>query len=74
MDDMRRSSWRWRILRVRAALDAALARGADHEELEPLFGELARIYHVEPDTRTFLVPPSKPLWMKVAGTWSDVGL
>ena len=74
MDAMRRSSWRWRILRLRAALDSALARGAASEEMDAYFEELARIYHVGPETHTFLVPPSKPMWLKVARTWHDIGL
>ena len=74
MDVMRRTSWRWRILMLRAELDCALARKADATETDPLFDELARIYHVVPKTRTCLVPPSKPLWLSVVGNWYDFGL
>ena len=74
MDAPRRASWRWRLLRLRAELDSALARGAGPDELEPFFAELARIYRVSPKTLTYLVPPSKPLWLSVVGTWRDAGL
>ena len=74
MDAMRRLSWRWRILMLRAELDCALARKASAAEMEPFFSELARIYHVVPKTRTCLVPPSKPLWLSVVGNWYDFGL
>jgi hypothetical protein len=74
MDSGRRASWRWRLLRIRAELDCALARGAAAGEMEPLFDELARMYHVTPETRSYLVPPSKALWLKVVGTWQDLGI
>ena len=42
--------------------------------MELFFAELASIYHVVPDTRPCLTPPSKPLWLKVVGTWYEFGL
>lgn len=74
MDAERRASWRWRLLRTRAELDCALSRGASPEDLEPLFDELARMYHVTKETRSYLVPPSKALWLKVVDTWQDLGI
>ncbi len=59
---------------LRAELDCALARKADATETDPLFDERARIYHVVPKTPPYLVPPSKPLWLKVVGTWYEFGL
>ena len=74
MDVLARASWRWRILKLRAELDCALARNAPAAETDPLFAELARIYRVAPRTKAFLVPPSKPLWLKVVSTWHNIGL
>ena len=74
MDANRRASWRWRLLRIRAELDCALARGTADGEMEPLFDELARMYHVTSETRSYVVPPSKALWLKVVDTWQDLGI
>lgn len=54
-----RKSWRWRILMLRAEIDAALAQGAKLDALEPRFDELADIYHVDGDTLPCLVPPTR---------------
>ena len=69
MEVPRRASWRFRILRLRADIDCALANGSGECELEPLFSELADIYHVSSVTPPWLVPPSKPLWRKVGHLW-----
>ena len=69
MDVPRRASWRFRILRLRADIDCALAEGASGERLAPLFAELARIYHVSDATPPWLVPPSEALWRKTTHLW-----
>ena len=74
MDVIARASWRFRILRLRAEIDFALSRNAKMSEIEPFFAELARIYRVTGRTKSFLVPPSKSLWLGVVGTWCDMGL
>jgi hypothetical protein len=57
-----KTSWRWRILYIRAAIDATLhERGfADpeaREQLRPLCEELVRLYRAD---RTFIRPPEFP--------------
>ena len=74
MNVIARASWRFRVLRLRAELDFALARDAKTADMAPLFAELAQIYRVSRNTKPFLVPPSKPLWLDVVGTWHDMGL
>ena len=61
LPEARRSAWRWRILYIRAALDAALAREglSPSPVLDPYFEELEARYHVEPGTVPFLIPPSR---------------
>ena len=69
MEVPRRASWRFRLLRLRADIDCALANGSGECELAPLFSELADIYHVSNVTPPWLVPPSKSLWRKVEHLW-----
>ena len=69
MDVPRRASWRFRILRLRADIDCALAEGANGERLAPLFAELAHVYHVSNATPPWLVPPSEALWHKTVHLW-----
>lgn len=62
LPDWARSSWRWRILFVRAALDHLLKnQGFTSPEaqtaLAPLCEELVRIYHAE---NSFIRPPALP--------------
>ncbi len=50
-----KSSWRWRILHIRAAIDNALAAGKPMAAIAPLAEELVHIYHAED---TFIKPAS----------------
>lgn len=57
-----RSSWRWRLLFIRAAVDNILATEgalspAAHAALQPLCDELVGIYHAQD---TFIRPPELP--------------
>jgi hypothetical protein len=54
-----RRAWRWRILWIRAALDAELLRtgGASSEQSEAYFEELTRIYRAE-NAEAHVAPPS----------------
>ena len=57
-----RTSWRWRLLYLRAAIDGILQdRGFNdpqaREELRPLCAELVAIYHAD---NTFIRPPELP--------------
>jgi hypothetical protein len=56
----RRRSWRWRLLRIRAALDAELQRcgGRSTDLSESLFDELTAIYHAT-TARLAVTPPSR---------------
>lgn len=58
-----RAAWRWRILKLRADIDARLAAGAalDDADLRAAFDELARIYRVGERTEPFLTPPGTML-------------
>jgi len=53
-------SWRWRLLRIRAALDAELQRGGGRSTdlTENLFDELTAIYHTT-TARLAVTPPSR---------------
>ena len=63
MPAIRRSQWRWRILKLRAAVDARLAEGAELSapDLRAAFDELAEIYRVGERTEPFLTPPGSRL-------------
>ena len=54
----RRTSWRWRILLLRARIDVRLAEGAeaDDPQLVSAFEELARIYKSDARTEPCLAP------------------
>ena len=54
-----RTSWRWRILLLRARIDRALARGAEvgDEVVQVACRELCDIYRVCGKTEPFLTPP-----------------
>src|SRR5690606_36778896 len=54
-----KASWRWRILYIRAMLDAELKRngGAPNAACMSGFRELMRIYHVTPKTDPAVSPP-----------------
>ena len=58
-----RRQWRWRILKLRAVVDARLAEGAElaDSDLRAAFDELAEIYHVGGLTEPFLTPPGSRL-------------
>lgn len=58
-----RAAWRWRILKLRAVIDARLAEGAalSAEDLRAAFDELATIYRVGELTEPFLTPPGSRL-------------
>ncbi len=58
LDERVRTGWRWRLFRIRAEIDYALARKASPESLVPLFEELASLYRVSERTIPCLVPPS----------------
>ncbi len=59
LDDYAKNSWRWRILRLRAELDAELlaSNGAATKKSEEHFGELTSIYHAE-NAEAAVAPPS----------------
>ena len=63
MPPARRTQWRWRILKLRAEIDARLAEGAELSapDLRAAFDELAAIYHVGARTGPFLTPPGPKL-------------
>ena len=69
MTEERRTSWRFRLLRLRAEIDCALADRAEEGRLEPLFEELARIGRVSNRTPPWLVPPARSLWLRVQNLW-----
>ena len=69
MTEERRTSWRFRLLRLRAEIDCALADRAEEGRLEPLFEELARIGRVSDRTPPWLVPPARSLWLRVQNLW-----
>lgn len=54
-----RASWRWRILYIRAMLDAELKRNGGRPNAACMSGfrELMRIYHVTPKTDPVVSPP-----------------
>jgi len=58
LDERVKTGWRWRLFRIRAELDCALAAGAIPASLVPLFEELASLYKVSERTIPCLVPPS----------------
>ncbi len=62
----RRRSWRWRLLWIRAALDAELQRcgGRSTELTESLFDELTAIYHTT-TARLAVTPPSRKSLFRV---------
>jgi acyl-CoA reductase-like NAD-dependent aldehyde dehydrogenase len=59
-----RTSWRWRILALRAGIDHVLKNNRDvssaeaQAALKPLCAELNRIYHVQPTTEPEVQPPA----------------
>ena len=58
-----RSSWRWRVIRLRARIDAQLKAGGMcfNDALDADFAELARIYHADPErTLSCVKPPRRP--------------
>ncbi len=62
LPDYAKTSWRWRILYIRAAIDHVLKnQGFQSDEaraaLKPFCDELRRIYHAE---HTFIAPPKFP--------------
>lgn len=59
MSDAHRKCWRWRILKVRAELDARLSEGLSLSDpwLQAALDELAEIYRVGEVTEPFLTPP-----------------
>ena len=68
LSDYAKRSWRWRILLVRAELDAELTRsgGAVTERSEALFGELVCIYRAD-RAETPVAPPSTSTLKRLAG-------
>lgn len=57
----RRSCWRWRVIYLRALLDAELAAsgGVHTPACEAAFEELTRLYHAENALRVWLAPPTR---------------
>ena len=58
-----RASWRWRLIRLRARIDAELKRTdlRFSHALDDAFLELADMYHATPDaTRGCVLPPRRP--------------
>ena len=55
-----RQSWRWRVLAIRAALDAALAKGGPTPcaEYDELFAPLIEIYHAQ-NAEEPVLPPQR---------------
>ena len=62
MTSGQKSSWRWRIFRLRAEIDYALAKENDPELA---MQELFRIYHCGENTLPCLLPPARTLWEKI---------
>lgn len=63
-DPLARKAWRWRILLLRAELDAELAEsgGAPTRKSERCFQELTRIFHA--DGAEWAVHPPTYAWMR----------
>ena len=60
LPDYAKKSWRWRILKLRAEIDAELERsGGTHTEwMDECFGELNQLYHAE-NGYDCVAPPSR---------------
>lgn len=60
MSSHARTAWRWRLLILRAAIDAEIQRTAGHcsAQLDEYFEELTRIYHAE-NAYWSVCPPSR---------------
>ena len=65
-----RDAWRWRILRLRAEVDAEIERseGRTNERLDALFSELDRIYHTRKGI-LWLRPPGRRQIIASGGSW-----
>jgi hypothetical protein len=63
-----RQAWRWRVLSIRAELDAIfhLHGGKPGEDTERLFDELAGIYHARQADWVLCPPSRKALWQRQA--------
>jgi len=61
-------AWRWRVLRLRAALDAEIARsgGAPTDRTDAQFDELAGIYYADQASRHSVSPPSRAALKRLA--------
>ena len=62
MDQEKKCSWRWRIVRLRAEIDVALVNGIDPDEA--MF-ELQKIYCCTESTKPCLIPPARSSWEKI---------
>ncbi|MBP5182297.1 MAG: hypothetical protein J6331_04640 [Lentisphaeria bacterium] len=62
MDEEKRGSWRWKIIRLRAEIDFALARGDDPGNA---MRKLSRIYRCAEDTLPCLLPPARTTWREI---------
>jgi hypothetical protein len=62
LPDAVRTSWRWRVVRLRALIDAQLKQTGlrFNDTLDAAFAELTEIYHADPEvTRNCVLPPRR---------------
>ncbi|MHB9032169.1 MAG: hypothetical protein ACYC6L_03870, partial [Anaerolineae bacterium] len=64
LPEERRHCWRWRVIYLRALLDAelALSGGLHTPACEEAFQELTRLYHGENALLGWLAPPTRQAW------------
>jgi hypothetical protein len=66
MADSTRQSWRWRILFLRARIDAELAAGhGDNDTVKNCCMELTRIYHADNCKLPCMVPPTMAAYTRL---------
>ncbi|HPY90272.1 MAG TPA: hypothetical protein PLT23_06045, partial [Lentisphaeria bacterium] len=66
LPDWARQAWRWRLLLLRARIDALLAanNGEPTPEVSIALDEIAAIYHTDPVRSTGAVSPMTEEWLK----------
>ncbi|MBQ3705604.1 MAG: hypothetical protein II888_04045 [Clostridia bacterium] len=77
MPEPARSSWRWRILYLRALIDESILRndGFVSEETDEYLRELENIYRIVPESLRVVSPPSlstiQNKWLKYEAEWKS---